>query len=184
MEIYEVLKEDHRNLKALLGQLVLCGTVDDSKRKNLIQLIRDEMVPHSRAEEAVFYNFLKQFETTKGLVHHSYAEHLEAEALLRSLQIMEALDANWTKTAYKLKDALEHHIEEEEQRVFPMAEMIISETESQLMAKAFERIKPEVREGSLVRNTLDMVANMLPERLGRPLRSFEVDPSYSSDLYL
>lgn len=176
MLIYEVLKNDHEKLKLLLNELMIMEEGSGSRRHALIEQIRDELVPHSRAEESVFYNSLRSIDAAKDLVMHSYTEHMESEALLRTLQAKDKVDADWRKTAAKLKTALEHHIAEEEGRIFNVAKQLFTENEAEMMAEAFEQLKPEVREGGIVRSTLDMIANIMPERFAAPLRTFTFHP--------
>lgn len=172
MLIYEALKKDHVEVKRLLSQLVKAADADDKTRAKLIEQVRDELVPHARAEEAVFYNSLRSIEIARDLVVHGYEEHMQAEALLRTLQTMEFVKADWTKVAEKLKEAVEHHIKEEEEKIFSAARQLFIQEEARAMAEAFEKMKPEVREGNFMQNTLDMIANMMPERFAKPLREF------------
>jgi hemerythrin-like domain-containing protein len=127
MLIYDVLKKDHDKLKPLLAELVQMGEseADAEDREKLITQIRDELIPHSRAEEAVFYNSLRSIDASKDVVMHAYGEHVEAEGLLRTLQAMEMINADWTAIARRLKDALEHHIKEEETTVFDAARQVL-----------------------------------------------------------
>jgi hemerythrin-like domain-containing protein len=172
MLIYDALKKDHDTLKPLLERLVNSADADAPTRKKLIEQIRDELIPHARAEEAVFYNSLRTIDGAKELVAHGYTEHMEAEAMLRTLQAMEMVDANWTKVAKKLKDGIEHHIEEEEGKIFTAAKQVLAEEEAEVMADVFETMKPEIREGGFVSNTMEMIVNMMPVRFSEPLRAF------------
>lgn len=171
MDIYGALKKDHDQLKPLLNELVeRCENQQDIKP--LLTQIEDELIPHSRAEEAVFYNSLRDINALKDQVHDGYKEHAEAEILLRTLKTMERVNAEGPKLARKLRDALEHHIREEENDIFPLAKAVLLEDEAQQMAQAFERLKPEVREESTLQNTINMVANMMPGRFGDSLKSY------------
>jgi hemerythrin superfamily protein len=172
MNIYDALKKDHDGVKELLQRLVGSADADHETRSQLIAKIRDELVPHSRAEEAVFYNSLRTIDESKDLVAHSYQEHMEAEALLRTLQGMDAVNADWTKIARKLKDALEHHIEEEEGKIFSAAKQLLADEEAVAMGQVFEQMKPEIREEGFMKTTFDMIVNTMPPRFVEPLRSF------------
>ena len=173
MLIYDALKKDHETVKRLLSRLVgMNPETDEQAREDLINEIRDELIPHARAEESVFYNSLRSIETAKDLVLHGFEEHMEAEGLLRTLQLKEAIDMDWTKTARKLKEAVEHHISDEEGKIFNAAKQLFTDQEAEMMADAFEQLKPEVREGSFVQNTLDMIANLMPPRFAAPMRTF------------
>src|SRR5687768_16330420 len=94
MEIYEVLKSDHEELKGLLNDLIALKD-DDDYRYVLIEEIRNALVPHSRAEESVFYNTLRAVNADKKVVFHGYQEHMEAETLLRTLQVMDKMNMGW-----------------------------------------------------------------------------------------
>ncbi len=176
MLIYEALKKDHDNVKVLLNELVALNESDDQRAKELIEQIRDEVVPHSRAEESVFYNSLRAIESAKDIVMHGYQEHMEAEALLRTLQAASKIDADWKATAHKLKKALEHHIQEEEGKIFNVAQQLFTPDEAKMMAEAFEQLKPEVREEGFMKTTLDMVANLMPPRFAAAMRTWGLNP--------
>lgn len=172
MQIYEALINDHRKVQDLMKQLVNLREGDEEMRHELVAKVRDELIPHSRAEEAVFYNSIRAVNTAQDLVWHGYEEHMLAEGLLRSLQVAEKIDMEWKNLALKLQQALNHHIEEEEIRIIPVAKHLFTEREAEVMCEAFEDLKPEVKDGGLVQNTLDIIANMMPTRLAAPLRSF------------
>lgn len=172
MQIYQALKNDHDKLKSLLNQLMALNSQDEEKVGDLLEQIRDEFIPHSRAEESVFYNSLRSIETAKDVALHGFEEHMEAEALFRALQFKEITDMDWKKTALNFKSAVEHHIQEEETKVFNAAKQLFTVQEAEMMAQAFERLKPEVREGSFVQNTLDLIANLMPPRFAASMRTF------------
>ena len=172
MQIYEALIKDHRKLQGLLEKLTQSADATADQRSELIGQIRDELVPHSRAEEAVLYNSLRQIPEAAGTVAHSYGEHMEAEALLRTLQGMDAVGANWATVARKLREGIEHHIAEEENEVFGVAKQVLAKDEAEMMTVAFEKMKPEVKSEGFMKNTLDLVANMMPARFSDSLRNF------------
>lgn len=98
---------------------------------------------------------------------------MEAESLLRKLQVLETIDGDWQKAANDLKTAVEHHIREEEGRIFSAAKQLFTDQEAEMMSEAFEELKPQVREGdSFVQNTLDLIANLMPPRFAAPMRTF------------
>jgi hemerythrin-like domain-containing protein len=172
MQIYEALKNDHEKVKELLNRLVMLNEGEEETFSALVEDIRDELIPHSRAEEAVFYNSIRAINSAQDLVWHGYEEHMMAETMLRSLQAMDKIGVESKKIAKKLKSALEHHIQEEEGKIFTVAKQLFTDKEAEVMSEAFNEMKPEVKEGNLVQTTLDMIANMMPPRLAAPLRTF------------
>lgn len=170
MDIYEVLKKDHEELKIVLEELVSLRA-DDDYRYVLIEEIRNVLVPHSRAEESVFYNTLRAVNADKKIVFHGFQEHLETETLLRALQVMDRMNLDWKTTARKLQESFLHHIEDEESEIFAEAKKAFTEEEAIGMAEAFLQLKPKIEKEGLVKNTLDMVVNLLPPRLADKLRN-------------
>ena len=169
MKIYSALKKDHEKVETLLKKLIESEETQDWKK--LIDEIRDELIPHSRAEEALFYNPIRETEHGKSLILHAYTEHAMAETELRTLQAMESIDIKWTLLAKKLRKDLLHHIEEEEGKVFSAAKIIFSDEEAEKIGTAFEQLKPFVKKQSFVGTSMDLITNILPERLRKNFRS-------------
>jgi hemerythrin superfamily protein len=171
MEIYEILKSDHEELKQLLNDLVVLKD-DDDYRYVLIEEIRNALVPHSRAEESVLYNTLRAVNADKKMIFHGFQEHLEAETLLRTLQVMDTMNLGWRRVAQKLLAVVSHHIEAEEDEVFSEARKVFTSQEAVAMGEAFNELKPKVMEEGFLKSTADMVINLLPPRLADSIRNF------------
>jgi hypothetical protein len=179
MLIYEALKRDHLKLKSLTGELINAGKKKELRRaKLLIEEIRDELIPHSRAEEAIFYNVLATSEKTEPFVlHHGFQEHFEAEAALRALQAKETVDAEWMLLAEKFMKLSDSHIREEETELFDFARILISDKEAEMMATAFEQLKPKVQKEGWVKDALDLASKLMPPRYAATLRTFSLKPN-------
>lgn len=172
MQIYECLKKDHVKVLGLLDKLIEAGQRDEDSWRDLVAEIRNELIPHARAEEAVFYNSLREIDTGKRLALEGYGEHAVAEGLLRTLQATSFLDIKWVEVAKKLQKALKDHIAEEEGVMFNAARGLFLDKEAEMMAEAFERLKPQIRDENMAQSTLEMVANLMPERLRKVVRKF------------
>lgn len=171
MEIYDALKKDHETINELLTELVSLKP-DDEYRYVLIEEIRNQLIPHARAEESVFYNSLRAVNADKKVVFHGFQEHLEAETLLRTLQVMDKVNLEWKAIAVKLRDAIHHHVQEEESEIFNEARNAFTSEEAIAMCEAFEQLKPKIEQEGFVKNTVDMVINMMPPRLADKIRNF------------
>ena len=77
MEIYDVLKDDHEKVKELLSQLLSLADDDEGGRNHIVTEVRDALIPHSRAEESVFYNSLRTLNKTHDIAIHAFKEHME-----------------------------------------------------------------------------------------------------------
>jgi choline kinase len=172
MIIYEALKKDHREVAELLSKLVNLDDKDEA-RFSLAAQIRDALIPHSRAEEAVFYNSIRAMNADSGKVMHAYADHLEAEALLRTLLMEENVKLPWKATAKKLKAALDHHVAEEESEIFALGKKVLSDEDAEKIGLAFEAMKPEIKNEGFLKTTMDMVSNLMPVNLKKVLNVIE-----------
>ena len=165
MLIYEELKKDHRKVLSLVDRLAKAEKMNRDERRKLVQEITDELVPHSRAEEAVFYNVLRAMEPKQNLIAHSYQEHMETEALLRALKAAEIVDIHWHNGAKKLKEILSHHIDNEENKVFEMARKSLSDEDAKRIAHAFRELKPRIKDSNMLKSSLELAINLLPKTL-------------------
>lgn len=170
MQIYDILKQDHEEVLGLLNELIGLK-VDDEYRFVLVEQIKNALIPHARAEEQVFYNTIRAIDADKSLVTHAYKEHLEAESMLRMLQVKDKVNFDWKSTAKKLLETLEHHIQEEETNLFGEARNIFTTEEAESIGDAFVKLKPTFEGDGVMKNTVDMVINMLPPRLGNSIRN-------------
>jgi len=176
MDIYEALRNDHDELKPLLDQLVVVSE-QNADTQRLLDQIRDMLIPHSRAEEAVFYNALREISSTKDLIGHSFREHMEAEAVLRTLRGLEKINVEWTGAAEKLREALLHHIEEEQGRIFTAARQVLLAEEARQMALAFQQAKREAQSKGDLANMGQMIANLMPSRFRTANRDMPRPPA-------
>ncbi len=174
MVIYEELKKDHREVLALCDRLIQSADASSEQRNGLIAQIRDALIPHSRAEEALFYNAIRQEAADKAEIAHAYTEHMMAETLLRSLQVQGVVDVAWRTTATKLRDALAHHIQEEETEMFAEAQKVLSTQEAEQIGAAFVQLKPHIEEQGFMGTSMDLIANLLPTRFAATFRKLGV----------
>jgi hemerythrin superfamily protein len=180
MLIYESLVKDHLKIQSLIRELIEVGEGGEVRRgKLLIEEIRDELIPHARAEEAIFYNVIGAVEQGNAqplVLHHGYQEHIEAETVLRALQAKDTIDPEWKMLARKFQKAVEEHIKEEEGEIFQTARELISDLDAEMMAKAFEELKPQVQKEGWMKNTLDLVVNLMPPKYAATLRTMALRP--------
>jgi hypothetical protein len=94
--------------------------------------------------------------------------------------MMKAVDINWKSLAKKLKHDLEHHVAEEEGKMFTAAKKIFSHEDAVAMGKAFVAMKPALQGESVMQSTIDLVANMMPLHLAPSFKNFAKPQKKSS----
>jgi hemerythrin-like domain-containing protein len=172
MQIYDILKQEHEEVRALLNDLVSLKD-DDEYRFVLVEEIKNALIPHSRAEEAAFYNTLRAVDADKSIVAHGFQEHLEAEGLLRLLEVKDKANFDWKATAMKLQDALDHHIKDEESKIFTEARKMFTDEEAETIGKTFLDLKPKFVGDGVFKSAADFVINALPARLANSIRGLD-----------
>jgi hemerythrin-like domain-containing protein len=115
--ITDHLREEHVKIKDLLAGYD--GDEHGTLTGHLAQ-IKEALQHHTEEEESGLYEAAKQF--AEGAVHHALEEHKEADELLA------ALEGNPTDMQLfnELREAVEHHIDEEENEFFPLCEANIT----------------------------------------------------------
>ena len=136
MNIFETLRQDHDIQRDLLKKLI--DTSGDSKnRDSLFNSLKKELEVHADAEERFFYKKLISWDRTQDKARHGIAEHHEIDELIAELEKTEYSSPSWLVTAKKLKEKVEHHLDEEEHQIFQMAGKVLSDSEKQDLAKKY-----------------------------------------------
>lgn len=172
MDIFSLLKRDHKELELLLEELISLR-LDDDYRYVLIEEIRHVLIPHLRAEESVLYNTLRAIDADRALVFRNYQDHVEIETLLRTLQLMDRLNMDWKMTAERLYQSFLKHMLYEETEFFIDARELFTKDEQDDLGDAFEQLKLKIEKDSLLSNTFDAVVNLVPPRLADKIRNFK-----------
>ena len=116
-----LLKADHQRVKDLFAQYAAAD--DIATKRTLAEQVFVELETHTQLEENVFYPAVNE-ETDEGpaLVKESLSEHETVKNLIQELRSMahdtDAFDAKFQE----LIRNVEHHVEEEEAEMFPLAE--------------------------------------------------------------
>lgn len=150
MSLLTELKEDHRALKAILSELK--ETTERAKigRTEGFAKLKDLLTAHSKAEEKALYADLEKDEKAKDQVLEGYEEHHVAELLLKEISALPIDDERWGAKIEVLKEALEHHIKEEEEEIFADARRIFSASELNERGEVFVRLKGELMSEKVV----------------------------------
>ncbi|AWX43197.1 hypothetical protein HME9304_00184 [Flagellimonas maritima] len=135
--IFEALRVDHDKQRSLLDKLV--NTTGDSEDRNtLYGKLKEQLEQHADAEERFFYKPLISADITQEKARHSIAEHHEIDELLEELDDTEYSSPAWLVTAKKLKEKVEHHLDEEEQEVFQLAGKALKDNQKKDLAVSYE----------------------------------------------
>jgi hemerythrin superfamily protein len=114
----EILLNDHQVIKSLLRDLT---EVSGSRRKEVMEQLKGALTIHNATEENLVYPAIDKVAGSKLESERLYHETAEADTLFFELDSMlkEHGEPDFTVKAKKFREAVLHHIEEEEQEAFP-----------------------------------------------------------------
>lgn len=139
--IFAALKEDHDRHRDLLKRI---AAADDPAA--LFEQFRLEVTAHAAAEEETLYATMLARPELRHDAQHSVAEHKEIEDHLEGLQELDPGADGWRAKFGELRHRYEHHIDEEEEEMFPAAEEGLTDEKVKSLAAIFEKRKPAERE--------------------------------------
>ncbi len=151
-DLFELIKKDHRELGEILNQLEETSDRSFKKREDLFMQLKQEIVPHMRAEEKAFYSVLQKSNEAKEDAMEAMEEHHAAELVMNELDKMSKQEEFWHAKLSVFKEIIEHHIEEEEGKVFQDAEQVISENQMETILENFKSEKERVKEQTVARS--------------------------------
>jgi len=126
MDAFNLLKEDHRKVEELFEQL---ESARGQAKMRVFEQIKMELDLHTHIEEKFFYPALEEPRETHELALEAYEEHDVVKKLLRELSRGKNANEEWQAQAKVLQENVEHHVEEEENELFPKAQSALSEEE-------------------------------------------------------
>jgi hemerythrin superfamily protein len=113
-DVVTLITDDHRRLERLFDQL----RQDRGARNDVVPALAALLLAHARAEEQhVYPAIVESVPREEGDVHHGQQEHAEAEDLLHRLEACDPGSDEFDETLGELRDAVLHHVEEEESEV-------------------------------------------------------------------
>ena len=138
--IFDSLIADHRKHRALLEQID-AADAGSPHHWALFEEFTLEVKGHAAAEEQAFYSTIMRKPKLTDETRHSVSEHKEIEDLLNELAATDPNSDEWEDSYAELRHQYLHHIDEEEEDVFPAAAQVLSEEDERHMRSVFERRK-------------------------------------------
>ena len=124
MNAIALLKHQHREVEALFKQLHKAKT--GVPRRNIFEKIADALAVHATIEEKRFYPAVKE-KTTEEILRESVEEHLAMKRVIADLLRLDAEDETFAAKIKVLEDEITHHVEEEEEMLFPRVERMFDD---------------------------------------------------------
>ncbi|MEZ8392812.1 hemerythrin domain-containing protein [Vibrio cyclitrophicus] len=136
--IFDVLKDSHEKQRLLMDAL-LQTSGDTQARQELYVNLKNELTKHAIAEERHFYAPLIESDQSIDMTRHGIAEHHGIDKILAQLDDTEMSSPAWLVLMKTLRDKVEHHLEEEEQRFFQTAGRVLDTEQKETLARKYEK---------------------------------------------
>ncbi|WP_414468513.1 hemerythrin domain-containing protein [Methanobacterium sp. ACI-7] len=135
-KLYGMLEHDHEEVKQMFKDAL--QNEDTSKFRE----IKKELEIHMMGEERFYYPKAKKAD--KELVQHGIEEHEEAKGLIKELDQIPDDSSKFMSKLKELKEAVEHHVEEEEGKLFPKTQKTLDDNEEKQIATQIEEEKSKM----------------------------------------
>jgi len=132
----ELLEKQHREVEHTFATAL--GSEDARVRRTAMRSIIEQLTLHARIEETIFYPAVRGIgtEKAKDMILEAVEEHHVVKLILKELPKVDPKADTFEAKMTVLKELVEHHVEEEEKEMFPMAERKLGPERSRELAAA------------------------------------------------
>ena len=139
--IFQDLKADHDRHRSMLAKLGEASGGEE--RATQFEELRKELQAHAAAEEESLYATMLACPELRDDARHSVSEHKEVDDFLGELIELDVESPEWTSKFEQMRHRYLHHIDEEEEDMFPAATKTLSSEAEERLARVFEDRKPK-----------------------------------------
>jgi hemerythrin-like domain-containing protein len=147
IDVIDLILEDHKPLKELI-RIMKNDDLDLSKRKAAFEKFAPLLVAHAKPEERALYELMKQDDELREEAFEGDVEHGLADQMIEEAKRTDDKDELSARIKV-LAELVEHHIEEEEEEMFPRLRREIGREERGAIADEYLMYQQEIEsEGS------------------------------------
>lgn len=125
---------EHRLVEKSFEALLKTQNDEMAKREMLLTKIAYALTKHAIEEENVIYPALAEH-GHPDQAHHSIEEHGQVKTFIYDLRRISSTDPAWIAKAHEFWAALQRHVREEEDQIFPALHEALSPDENAKLAK-------------------------------------------------
>ena len=122
LDAITLLTEDHTKVKKMFKEYEkLCKKDDAEGKETLATQICQALAVHAQLEEEIFYPVVREAIDDDDLMNEAVVEHTSAKDLIAQIQSMQVSDPMYDATVTVLGEYINHHVQEEQDEIFPKA---------------------------------------------------------------
>jgi hemerythrin superfamily protein len=142
MKATSLLEKQHRKVEIIFKKLLS----DKADAPTWLSPLADDLVAHMVIEQTIFYPAVRSVK--EDLILEAYEEHAVAELALKRLLATDTQDVTFKAKVATLKVLIEHHVKEEEEKLFPQVEKALGEEKLVALGKEMKAVfEQAVEEG-------------------------------------
>ena len=142
MNAITLLKDDHRAVEKLFTRFEAAGPKAYETKRDIVEHIIEALSVHAAIEEQVFYPTIRdQVDGIEDQTLESLEEHHVVKWLLSELEDLPPDDERYVAKTTVLIENVRHHVEEEEQDLFPKVRKVLTTKQLDDLGAALERAK-------------------------------------------
>jgi hemerythrin superfamily protein len=143
--IFDMLAREHLVVVILLDRIEAACEAEDSEAARItFEMMSERLLGHARAEQTVLYPRFARTQELKDLTLEACEDHALIEDKLKELSAMSSAKPRWKAKFAVLKQLVEHHVEDEECRIFPVARRALTADEAMELAGVFLEAERDV----------------------------------------
>jgi iron-sulfur cluster repair protein YtfE (RIC family) len=137
--VIDILKQEHEMVLSMLSELASKGI---SGREQKYESLKENLMPHMIGEEQALYPRLKEEAEMRDMVLESIEEHGAVKTLLGQLDSASSSEEDsWVAKLKVIQENVDHHISEEEEKIFPQMQQKMSSDELSSLGSRYEEAK-------------------------------------------
>ncbi|ARU31315.1 hemerythrin [Sulfuriferula sp. AH1] len=118
-DLITLLVKDHKEVKEMFEEFESLSDHSKASKKKIADQICQVLTVHAQVEEEILYPAVRSVIKGKGLVDEAIVEHASAKELIAHIRNMDPGDDLYDARLKVLSEQVEHHVEEEENKMFP-----------------------------------------------------------------
>ena len=147
MNAIELLETQHKEVKQLFKK---CEKAGGEGKRQLFEQIADALAVHASIEEKHFYPATRSART-EDLLEEAVEEHLSVKRIIADLLDMDPAESQFDAKITVLQEQVEHHVQEEEDELFPKVKKLLSGEELEDLGMVMEDAAAELEAGGAPR---------------------------------
>lgn len=143
MDVLDLIKAEHRQVETLFSEIE--STDNPHQLYKCFNQLYNALNVHAEVEEQIFYPAVRHCQNSSELVDAAQEEHQQAKQVLEDLASLSPTSVEFKQKIVELKQAIQHHVWEEENEVFSRIREGMSQDDREQLGSEFNRVKSKMQ---------------------------------------